>query len=572
MRIPSFSIQHQRGIAKAECANVPAFMIVAGPNGSGKSTLLNGLRQQPGDGPILYVGPHRMIRRQQVQYRQLIATDIRMRDMLARQDVPGGLEGVQITTGQRDAWNVDDASNFLKHGLCQVEADRQRAVAARYDSDGEIPKGSLPDPWQPLRQLTENLLPHLRFESIDTSHYAHVRCLWRVHQTDTVVDLDELSSGEKSIVQMFYPLVEQRIRARLTQIGGAPVGDNVAQTCVLIDEPELHLHPNLQLKVLDYLRALAAEDNTQIIVATHSPTMVEYASFEELFLLRPVELVSPGENQLIQVATDTDRLEALRSWFGGTTNLTALQPVLIVEGTTGHASDRKLYRTLSEKFDRATLIPGGGKGECIKLKAALAGALKNFSTRLRVCALLDADTTITATLDKDVFRLPVSMVENLLLDPDVLMHAMASIVDKTSLKTSQDIAQALDGVLDSMEASEADRRAVQHLGSLTFRPSEPLTSLAQQLESHTAALKEKFSDQRVKESISNARHEVDEAKNKSRRREVFDGKAALKLLFKRHVHNTGLSYEIFLFYAAQRARERKSVAQTFETIFNELLA
>ena len=31
----------------------------------------------------------------------------------------------------------------------------------------------------------------------------------------------------------------------------------------------------------------------QVIVTTHSPTIVEYASFEELFLLRPVEAVTP---------------------------------------------------------------------------------------------------------------------------------------------------------------------------------------------------------------------------------------------------------------------------------------
>ena len=97
--------------------------------------------------------------------------------------------------------------------------------------------------------------------------------------------------------------------------------------------------------------------------------MVEYASFEELFLLRPVELVEPEQNQLVQVASDEERLSFLREVFGSTANLTALQPVVLVEGVGEQTAskvlpDRKLYRALHPGFDRVTLIPGGGKAEC----------------------------------------------------------------------------------------------------------------------------------------------------------------------------------------------------------------
>jgi len=62
MRIPSFRIENQRSVRFAECTATPKLMVIAGPNGSGKSTLLNGLRYLSGQGPILYVGPHRNAR------------------------------------------------------------------------------------------------------------------------------------------------------------------------------------------------------------------------------------------------------------------------------------------------------------------------------------------------------------------------------------------------------------------------------------------------------------------------------------------------------------------------------
>jgi len=108
-------------------------------------------------------------------------------------------------TGARDAWSFDDTANYLKHGLCQIEVDRKDAIATRYDRDREIAKDALPDPWAPLKELTANLLPHLSFDRIDAADRYQVRVLWRVHAIDTIVDLDDLSSGEKSIIQIFYP-------------------------------------------------------------------------------------------------------------------------------------------------------------------------------------------------------------------------------------------------------------------------------------------------------------------------------------------------------------------------------
>lgn len=75
------------------------------------------------------------------------------------------------------------------------------------------------------------------------------------------MEIDQLSSGEKQIVFRGGFLLRN-----LGSISGSPV---------LVDEPELSLHPQWQLRILGFLKNLftdpAGKQTSQLIVATHSP-------------------------------------------------------------------------------------------------------------------------------------------------------------------------------------------------------------------------------------------------------------------------------------------------------------
>src|SRR5579859_309370 len=100
MRLPSFEVRSSRNVRWARCERVPQLMVIAGPNGAGKSTLLYFLRTAYGTNNVLYIGPHRALRRQQVQQRHLYANKFLLEYMLTLPDTPG-FEGVQLTTGNR---------------------------------------------------------------------------------------------------------------------------------------------------------------------------------------------------------------------------------------------------------------------------------------------------------------------------------------------------------------------------------------------------------------------------------------------------------------------------------------
>lgn len=77
--------------------------------------------------------------------------------------------------------------------------------------------------------------------------------------------LDRLSSGEKNLVQLFL-----RIGAHMTR-----------HTFILIDEPEVHLHPRWQIRLMRHLREFVRDNpGVTIIAATHSLDMFRSFGFE----------------------------------------------------------------------------------------------------------------------------------------------------------------------------------------------------------------------------------------------------------------------------------------------------
>ncbi len=106
-----------------------------------------------------------------------------------------------------------------------------------------------------------------------------------ISKNDIDLDLIELSSGEKSVLSLVIDIA-MRLAIANPSRENALEGEGI----ILIDEIELHLHPQWQRQIIPAL--MATFPNCQFIVTTHSPQVVSQVKRENILIL--------DNNQLVQ--------------------------------------------------------------------------------------------------------------------------------------------------------------------------------------------------------------------------------------------------------------------------------
>ncbi|MCL4368374.1 MAG: AAA family ATPase [Actinobacteria bacterium] len=467
MAIRSFRVAGIRGLRLAEGHDLPNLVGIAGPNGAGKSTLLDELRINRSGidalpTQVMYSGPHRGWRDSTISEVNVLGLPFWYGDVLRGDSMPGvnyPAQGLQSVSGQaRKASTLDEAQSLVKTSIVRLRNRHQDLLEHAFQlQKGQVLKDSIPDVFSPLARLVTTLLPHLHWEGIDTSDKNNIRCLFCLtdRQDTGAFDIDMLSSGEKAAIALFLPFIEQEVKLLTGEASTETPG--IVPHTLLIDEPEIHLHPLLQLNVLEYMRDLAREDRCQFIVTTQSPAILDALYDEELYLLTPAEIAP--DNQFSRLTDSAERLELARTLTGATHLMTRAKPIVFIEGepdlgTT--VSDERLLRLLLPDVRHWALIPSKGKSETVS-------AAKNMRTAslhlpgLPVFALVDSDTGETDFPDY-VVCWPVAMLENLLLDSEVLWETVQPYRNIVGLESFEDVRRSL---IDAAKLMRDDEIAIR---------------------------------------------------------------------------------------------------------------
>ncbi len=189
-------------------------------------------------------------------------------------------------------------------------------------------------------------------------------------------------------------------------------------TTILLDEPDAHLHVNLQREILDYFKLKSAERNTQFLIATHAEEFVRGVDASQIVsLLKQTPARIQSTPDVLRAMADVSNEEIVQ--------LMASPYILYVEGE----SDERILRAWASacgvlaEIDQVCFktMGGGGKVNMRERADQHFKAMRQILPEVRRLMLFDHDDDAEAFRPKPGDPLAEwkrKNIENYLLMPD----------------------------------------------------------------------------------------------------------------------------------------------------------
>lgn len=338
--------------------------VLLGANGAGKSSLLRKARDRVTEivprGKALYVEGGRAITLQK-------SLQLTVQNVNQYQDYTHAKQTYENKLQTGLSARVYDALMMLERKELALKADHSDAVQ-RWHVAGEVgacPRRDIP-PLEKLSSQFHELFPKLTVRYDATSKRLYAR------KGDAEYSIVSLSDGEKQVFSILADFVEL----------GRDYG------FVVVDEPELNLHPEL------------AERLWNLIEAEYPETVFLYATHSLGFAMRPgvsqvVILGEEGESTVsIDSAEDFSRVE-LHDFLGSIPGIIAAKRVVVTEGN-DKSFDALFYRWLLGD-DQVEIMPAGGCDQVI-----------NVCRRDGIWSKIARTVSLVGVVDRDFGKNPIS--------------------------------------------------------------------------------------------------------------------------------------------------------------------
>ena len=216
---------------------------------------------------------------------------------------------------------------------------------------------------------------------------------------------------------------------------------------LVVDEPEVYLHPEVQRQLLGILRDVRPD----IVLATHSVEILGEADPSEIML---VDKSQQSARRLKDIEGVQRALDVIGSIQNVTlTELARNRRIVFVEGLRDYKIIRRFAKVLKYRELAAgsglTPVESGGFESWSKVQALAWGFRNTLGAELRIAAIYDRDyrcdeesTDLTEKLEKDVEFAHFhgrKEIENYLLQPGVLQRATERARVERARRTGQEV-------------------------------------------------------------------------------------------------------------------------------------
>ncbi|CAM2746702.1 TPA: AAA family ATPase [Legionella pneumophila] len=292
--------------------NIGKINIVLGKNGCGKSTLLKQLSRNIDTnlyGKIKYITPERggnLVYEPNIDHN--ISTNV---------------------SWLNDTRYVNRLENFRQQSVAQF-----RNLELLFHREVEVSK-ELRSDFNYTFDLYFNKLNKL----LDNIEVKRSGSIFKIYKkgTDQELNPNEISSGESELISLGIECLVFEKECNKEK-----------QNILFLDEPDVHLHPDLQARLCNFIRELVSNKNAIIFLATHSTAIL--GALED-FEGTHIEFMIAGQKEL-NFKKISDEYRKILPIFGAhpLSNLFNQSPILLVEGEDDERIWQQAIRTSNKKL------------------------------------------------------------------------------------------------------------------------------------------------------------------------------------------------------------------------------
>lgn len=247
-------------------------------------------------------------------------------------------------------------------------------------------------------------------------------------------DIGELSSGEKEVLFGYVRLKNQ-----------AP-----KNSIILIDEPELHLNPDLAKNLPEFYRKTIGEElNNQMWLVTHSDAILKEAIGHDSYsIFHMSEASEKQQNQLRSISLKKDIEAVLIDLIGDISSYHYGNKVVVFEGKNSEFDKTMVNKLFPEFEDSVNSISAGDRSSVIKVQEILEQAKSEGIIQKEFVSIVDRDTSSQNLEDKTVsgkqHQWDAYHIENYLLNEQYIFKVLEDLeATNDSLSNSEKVLEGL---------------------------------------------------------------------------------------------------------------------------------
>lgn len=296
-----------------------------------------------------------------------------------------------------------DFMNYIHLKVAAYDRELTTEVKSGTNITANEIKKKIPHPLKKYKEVFSLLLPSKTLLDIDPASPKEFS------YKDTAggqLNFSSLSSGEQEVVKIVFDVIRKEIN----------------HSVIIVDEPELHLHPTLTFKLVETLKTIGDHTN-QFIFLTHSADLIStYYSTGNVYF---IDSQQSGANQAHRLSDLNHGHRDIVDLIGENLGLFAVgRKLVFVEGEDS-SIDRLAYHSISQKYlPEAKVTPIGSVENLITLNT-IEEQIRNSIFGIDFYMIRDKDglsvAQITA-LEKNgrIKCLKKRHLENYFLDAEIL--------------------------------------------------------------------------------------------------------------------------------------------------------